>query len=144
MKINGVDVWKVYGAFLTEKKAGEWTNYEELLRGSQCKEQAEVDFAERDGVELPASLDVRLQPRDVTLFFCLWAQDAASYFSRYDTFMRMLREGDGGWLRFSLKEIGRVFTFYYKGMADMEQLTPLDGGVCNRFHLVFREPNPVY
>lgn len=115
------------------------------MKGSSAKEQTEVDFPDRDGVDLPDELSIQLQARDVTLYFCIWAKDAETYFVNYGKFFEMMRSGKNGWLDFDLPELNRTFRFHYKEPTDFEQLTPMDdGSVCSRFHLKFREPKPKY
>lgn len=143
--INGTDIYKEFGVFLSEKKQGEFSNYEELMKPSSAKAQTEVDFPERDGVELPDSLTVALQARDVKLYFAIYAETPEAYFVNFGKFFSFLRLGDHGWLTLSLPEMNRTYRFHYEGAEDFEQLTPVNGGgVGSRFRLKFREPKPLY
>lgn len=143
--INEKDAATEWGVFLTEKKAGEWTNYEALLKPSSTKELTVVDNPDADGEELPEEIELHLQARDVELYFCLWAETTAKYFVQWGNFFSTLVEGEKGWLKLRLPEIGRTFTLRYLGATETEQLTPLgEGGVCSRMRLKFREPKPQY
>ncbi|MFA6726595.1 MAG: phage tail domain-containing protein [Prevotella sp.] len=145
LQINGTDIYKEYGVFLCERKSGEFSNYEELLKPALTKGQTEVDFPERDGVELPSILNVTLQAKDIKLYFAICAPDNETYFTNFGNFFKFLRTGKNGWLTFDLPEINRTFKLHYEGSEDFEQLTPLkNGGVGSRFHLKFREPKPLY
>ena len=61
--INDKDAAQEWGVFLTEKKEGEWTNYEALLKPSTTKELTVVDNPDADGEELPEEIDLHLQAR---------------------------------------------------------------------------------
>ncbi len=143
--INDKDAATEWGAFLTEKKDGEWTNYEALLKPSSMKELTVVDNPDKDGEELPEEIELHLQARDVELYFCLWAETTAEYFVNYGKFFSTLVMGNKGWLQLRVPEIDRTFTLRYLGASEIEQLTPLgEGGVCSRMRLKFREPKPRY
>lgn len=143
--INDKDAAKEWGVFLTEKKEGEWTNYEALLKPSATKELTAVDNPDEDGERLPAEIEVRLQARDVELYFCIWAATTKEYFVNYGRFFTALRTGKNGWLDMRLPEIERTFRLRYLGATETEMLTPIgDGGVCSRVRLKFREPTPLY
>lgn len=143
--INDKDAAQEWGVFLTEKKEGEWINYEALLKPSTTKELTVVDNPDADGEELPEEIELHLQARDVELYFCLWAESAQAYFVNYGRFFTMLRTGKDGWLEVRLPEIDRTFRLRYLGATETEQLTPIgEGGVCSRMRLKFREPKPLY
>lgn len=113
--INDKDAAQEWGVFLTEKKEGEWTNYEALLKPSTTKELTVVDNPDADGEELPEEIELHLQARDVELYFCLWAESAQAYFVNYGRFFTMLRTGKDGWLEVRLPEIDRTFRLRYLG-----------------------------
>ena len=142
--INNVDVYETYGAFLTEEKQEDTTNYDALMKPSEVKEQEEVSIKERGGVELPAELIQSLKARDVSLKFAISAQDKASFLSNYMAFLEMLRKGNKGWLDVYLPELDMHFAFYYKSADKYKQLTDFDGQVMGRFTVVFREPKPKF
>ena len=54
--INDQDVYKTCGAFLTEDKAGDNTNYATLLTPPKMKAYTAVSFREQDGEKLPDKL----------------------------------------------------------------------------------------
>lgn len=143
--INDKDAATEWGVFLTEKKEGEWTNYEALLKPSSTKELTVVDNPDQNGEELPDEIELHLQARDVELYFCLWAETTEKYFTQYGNFFSTLVTGNKGWLKLRVPEIDRTFTLRYLGASETEQLTPLgEGGVCSRMRLKFREPKPQY
>lgn len=142
--INNVDVYETYGAFLTEEKQEDTTNYDALMKPSEVKEQEEVSIKERDGVELPAELIQSLKARDVTLKFAIAADNKAAFLTNYMAFLEMLRKGNKGWLDVYLPELDMHFAFYYKSAEKYKQLTDFDGQVMGRFAVVFREPKPKF
>ena len=142
--INNVDVYETYGAFLTEEKQEDTSNYDALMKPSEVKEQEEVSIRENDGVELPDEIIQSLKARDVSLKFAISAQDKASFLSNYMAFLEMLRKGNKGWLDVYLPELDMHFAFYYKSADKYKQLTDFDGQVMGRFTVVFREPKPKF
>ena len=54
--INNQDVYLQYGAFLTEDKQGDYSNYSALLKPPSMKDYPAVVYRERDGEELPEVL----------------------------------------------------------------------------------------
>lgn len=71
--INGADIWKEYGAFLTEEKKGGRENLTAIMTPSKAKAHVGVDIRERDGVKYSDTLEVRNQEREVTLHFAIFA-----------------------------------------------------------------------
>jgi hypothetical protein len=138
--INGVDVWQEYGVFLSEDKAGDYTNYTALLKPAAMKPHVAVAFREENGERLPDNLLMRSEARDVTLYFAIMAADAATFITNYAAFVQFLK---GGWLEIEVPETGRTFRMYCAACSDYSQLTPLDGdAVGARFKVKFREPEP--
>ncbi len=142
--INEVDVYEKYGAFLTEEKQEDTSNYDALMQPSEVKEQAEVSFRERDGVELPAEIMQKLKARDVSLKFAIVADDKKTFLTNYSEFLKMLRNGNKGWLDVYLPELDMHFAFYYKSAEKYKQLTDFEGQVMGRFSVKFREPKPKF
>lgn len=142
--INNVDVYETYGAFLTEEKQGDTSNYDALMKPSEVKEQEEVSIRENDGVELPEEIIQSLKARDVSLKFAISAKDKASFLSNYMSFLEMLRKGNKGWLDVYLPELDMHFAFYYKSAENYKQLTDFEGMVMGRFAVNFREPKPKF
>ncbi|MGL4520797.1 MAG: hypothetical protein ACRCUJ_14305 [Phocaeicola sp.] len=138
--INGIDVFERYGAYLTENREGEFSNYSALMKLPSTKPQTAVDFREEDGEKLPETLTVALEPRDVTLYFAISADSPLEFLTRYGEFARLLTSG---WLSFVLPELAKTYRFHYKECGDYEQLTPMDDGtVASRFKVKLREPKP--
>ncbi len=137
--INNVDVYNVYGAFLTEDQEGEHTNYNELQKPSSMKSYTSVSFREDHGEKLPDTLVARREPRDVTLYFAIMASSPTTFLSRYNAFVSFLQSG---WLNIQVTELDRTFKMYYKSCSSYSQLTPIEGDVAARFKVVLREPEP--
>lgn len=142
--INNEDVYEKYGAYLTEEKPEDTTNYDALMQPSEVKEQEEVSFRENDGVELPAEIVQSLKARDVTLKFAMAADNKATFLTNYKAFLEMLRKGNKGWLDVYLPELDMHFAFYYKSAEKYKQLTDFEGMVMGRFAVRFREPKPMF
>lgn len=140
--INGVDVYEEYGAFLSEDKQGDTTNYSSLLKAPAVKAQKEVSVRERDGVDVPNAIVQTWQARDVSLQFTILAEDRVSFLKRYGAFISMLKKGNQGWLDLYLPELDRHFNVYYKDSSKYKQLTGFEGEVGGKFHVKFREPKP--
>lgn len=138
--INGGDVYKNYGAFLTEDKAGDNTNYAALLTPPKMKAYTAVVFREQDGEKLPDKLTPAFEARDVTLQFAIVTAGKADFIKKYQDFLTVLKSG---WLDISLPELNRTYRMYYKECSGYDQLTPLEGeAVAAKFKVKFREPVP--
>lgn len=141
--INDEDVYEKYGAFLTEEREGEFSNYEELLKPPAMKAYTAVAFREEDGEELPDVLpSPRFEARDVTLYFALVAPTRAEWLQKYAFFVAFLKTG---WLNINVKELGKTYKMYYKQCSQYTQVTPLENGkvVAGKLKVVLREPKPV-
>ena len=143
--INGVDVYVQYGAFLTEDKPSDNTNYAELLKPATMKPYVAVSFREENGEKLPAELMPRSEARDVTLQFAIFADNATVFLQKYTSFIQFLKSG---WLNVNLPELGKTFKMYLVFFTDYEQLTPVTTdaglGVASRFKVKLREPSPTF
>lgn len=138
--INGSDVYKTYGAFLSEDREGDNSNYSELLKPPSMKPYTAVAFREQDGEKLPATLLSAFEARDVTLQFAISATSGADYVAKYAAFVGMLR---AGWLDIRLPELDKTYRMYYQNCTEYSQLTPLDGGItAGKFKVKLREPKP--
>lgn len=143
--INGIDVYKQYGAFLTEKENGGHENIDALFTPSGLKEQTAVDIREEDGEKLPDELIVKFKPRDVTLKFAISAANRSDFLIKWSSFRSFLKEGENGWLTFHFPEIDMDFRFYLKDFpAGYEQLSFSNDGCVSRFPVTFREPKPKF
>lgn len=141
-KINNLDAYKEFGAFLTEDAPGSYTNYSALLTPPKMKPYVAVDFREENGEKLPETLpNPAFEARDVTLYFAIVADDAQKFVTQYMRFISLLKSG---WLSIYLKELDKTYTMYYKESSAYEQLTPIEGKMAARFKVIFREPKPVF
>lgn len=139
--INDVDVFQLYGVFLTEDQANGYTNYDELMKPSQVKSYTEINFPEQNGVKLPATLSPKLEARDFTLYFAMIADSRARFYTRYASFFSLLR---GGWLSIRVPELDKTYKVCYKECSGYNQLVSLSesGEIGARFKVKFREPSP--
>lgn len=142
--INGVDIWTEYGAFLTEEKRGGRENLAAIMSPSAGKSHVGVDIRERDGVKYSKKLDTRNRERDVTLHFAIIADSAEAWMNHYFSFLRMLKEGDDGWLEITFAAIGVVLRMFYVSSSSFTPLASLwcSGKQASRFKVTFREPDP--
>lgn len=141
--INDKDVYEEYGAFLTEEREGEFSNYEELLKPPAMKAYTAVAFREEDGEELPDVLpSPRFEARDVTLYFALVASTPTEWLQKYALFVAFLK---AGWLNINVRELGKTYKMYYKQCSQYTQVTPLENGkeVAAKLKVLLREPKPV-
>lgn len=132
----------IYGAFLTEAKQGEHTNYSELLKPPSMKAYTAVSFREQDGEKLPDILPTpRYEARDVTLYFAIMGDTSQQFVRRYTDFMILLKSG---WLNIRVPELNKTYKMYYKECSGYEQLTYLDDEAvyASRFKVKLREPRP--
>ncbi len=144
--INGSDIWKEYGAFLTEEKKGGRENLTAIMTPSKAKAHVGVDIRERDGVKYSDTLEVRNQEREVTLHFAIFAPTRAEWLSRYRAFITMLKHGKDGWLTFSFPSLGLAMRMYYMSSTAYKPLTHLwkEGMQASRFKVTFKEPEPSF
>ncbi|MDR0833248.1 MAG: hypothetical protein LBN93_03550 [Candidatus Symbiothrix sp.] len=140
--INNTDVYQQYGAFLSEDKAGDHTNYSALLKPATMKPYVAVSFREENGEKLPTTLTPKSEARDVTLQFAIIAASASVFMQKYTSFMQFLKSG---WLNVNVPETGKTFKMYCASCSDYDQLTPIEGNaVAAKFKVKFREPNPTF
>jgi hypothetical protein len=138
--INETDVYIEYGAFLTEDKAEDNTNYAALLRPAAMKPYVAVSFREENGEKLPEQLLPRSEARDVTLQFAIVAGNATAFKTKYRAFVAFLKSG---WLNIQLPELNETFKMYFVSCTDYEQLTTISTTtVAAKFKVKFREPVP--
>ena len=113
--INQTDVYARFGAFLAETGEDRHDNYDSLLAPPALKQQAEVSIREEDGVRMPDILTQTYEARDITLRFAIVASNDVSFFTRYASFVKFLKEGDDGWLALHLTDVGLKFRVYMTG-----------------------------
>lgn len=94
--INGRDIWKEYGVFLTEERRGGRENLAAIMAPAKTKGHVGVNIRERDGVKYSRVLSVANEERDVTLHVALVAGTRAEWLARYRAFISFLKKGDGG------------------------------------------------
>ena len=81
--INGTDIWKEYGVFLTEEKKGGRENLNAILAPSKAKDHVGVDFREHDGKKYSRVLTPANTERDVTLHFAQYAATREEWLKKY-------------------------------------------------------------
>lgn len=138
--INDQDVYKTCGAFLTEDKVGDNTNYAALLTPPKMKAYTAVSFREQDGEKLPDKLAPAFEARDITLQFAITGNGQVGFIKNYQAFLGLLKSG---WLAVRLPELGKTYRMYYKESTGYDQLTALDQTtVASKIKVKFREPVP--
>lgn len=138
--INDIDM-ATLGAFLCETEAGGHKNYDALLGGVETKEQTVVDYAEKDGEELPDTIEQKVKARDIQLTFAIVADNATEWLQRHGEFRRLLLSG---WLNIRVPELNRTFRCYTKSMPAHSQMTLPQkvGRQIATMTVVLREPKP--
>ncbi len=144
--INGIDIWKEYGAFLVEEKRGGRENLTAIMTPAKVKSHVGVNIRERDGSRYSAKLDVRDEERDVTLHFAIFAPTVAEWLERYKAFIIMLKQGKDGWLTFRFSQLNLTMRMFYVTCGAYRPLTYLwrDGVQASRFKVTFKEPEPSF
>ena len=108
-KINNTDIYTEYGVFLAETSASDTSNMNELLRVPGAKDITTVDFRERNGVELPSDVNLKLESIERTLQFCLSANSDAERLQKYQEFIKLLCSGK---LTFDIAQYGQYIMVY--------------------------------
>lgn len=144
--INGTDIWKEYGVFLTEEKKGGRENLTAIMTPAKVKSHVGVNIREHNGTKYSETLMQRSEERDVTLHFALFAGTRREWLSRYVAFISFLKEGDGGWLRVHLPALELTMRMFYVDTSSYSPLTYLwkEGVQASRFKVKFREPEPSF
>ena len=65
---------------------------------------------------MPDILTQTYEARDITLRFAIVASNDVSFFTRYASFVKFLKEGDDGWLALHLTDVGLKFRVYMTGL----------------------------
>lgn len=143
--INGKDIWKEYGVFLTEEKKGGMENLTAILTPSKAKEHVGVDIRERAGKKYSGTLVPANAERDVTLHFAQFAGSREQWLANYMAFLRFLKSGDGGWLTVGFPGLGLTLRMFYMESSGYRPLTYLwqEGVQASRYRIRFREPEPI-
>lgn len=138
LKMNNVDVWAQYRAFLCELSVTDHTNMNELQKSPKMKPYTAVSFREFDGEELP---DVLPSPRyeaiDRTLQFCIIGTSQADRKTKYNAFVTALK---AGWLTLEVKDV-RIYKVYYQEQSGITWYNDSSVLACI-FKVKFREPKP--
>lgn len=144
--INGRDIWKEFGVFLTEERRGGRENLTAIMAPAKTKEHVGVNIRERDGVKYSQVLSVANEERDVTLHVALVAGTRAEWLARYRAFISFLKKGDGGWLTVALPELALSMRMFYVSSSSYKPLTYLwrEGLQASRFKVTLREPEPSF
>ena len=144
--INGIDIWKEYGAFLTEEKRGGRENLTAIMTPAKAKGHVGVNIRERDGSRYSDKLDVKSEERDVTLHFAIFAPTVAEWISRYRAFITLLKKGRDGWLTFHFRQIDMTMRMFYVSCGPYKPITYLwkEGVQASRFKVTFKEPEPSF
>lgn len=150
--INGVDIWKRYGVFLTEEKKGGRENLAAILAPSKVKEHVGVDIREQAGRKYSPTLKVVNAERDVTLHFAQYATTRAAWLTNYTQFIQFLKQGidaegsaTGGWLTVDFPALGLSLRMFYVDSTAYKPLTYLwqEGVQASSYRVRFREPEPI-
>lgn len=89
--VNGTDIWKEYGVFLTEDKKGDMANLTAILTPSKTKEETAVNIREEDGEKYSAVLTPKNEARDVELYFAMYNKTKAGWLKAYADFIKFLK-----------------------------------------------------
>ena len=143
--INGTDIWKEYGVFLTEEKKGGRENLNAILAPSKAKDHVGVDFREHDGKKYSCVLTPANTERDVTLHFAQYAATREEWLKKYIAFIRFLKTGKDGWLTITFKGLGLTLKVFYLESSTYRSLTYLwqEGVQASSYRVKFREPEPI-
>ncbi|ERJ73728.1 hypothetical protein J5A56_01450 [Prevotella melaninogenica] len=143
--VNGIDIWKEYGVFLTEEKKGGRENLNAILTPSKAKEHVGVDIREHNGKKYSQVLSPANVERDITLHFALYAATREVWLQKYMAFIRFLKAGDKGWLTVKFRELNLSVKVFFLDCSSYRSLTYLwkEGVQASSFKVKFREPNPI-
>lgn len=144
--INGTDIWKEYGAFLTEEKKGGRENLTAIMTPAKAKSHVGVNIRENNGTKYSARLDVRSEERDVTLHFAIFARTREEWLGRYRAFITMLKQGKDGWLTIRFRQLDLTMRVFYVSSTAYKPLSCLwkEGLQASRFKVTFKEPEPSF
>lgn len=145
MLINGTDIWKEYGVFLTEEKKGGRENLNAILTPSKAKGHVGVDIREQNGKRYSRILTPANEERELTLHFAQFAETREQWLEKYMAFIRFLKTGKDGWLTITFTELGLTLKVFYLDCSAYRSLTYLwkEGVQASRYKIRFREPAPI-
>lgn len=136
--INGKDIWSEFNAFLTEKDYAH-VNMDALMRKSTAKDVTSVDFRERDGVELPANINIKLKAIERTLQFAIITDYEVERLNKYKDFVKMLTEGK---LEVYIKNYGTYRMIYQDMPSNPEWYRCFSGHYATIFTIKFLDYEP--
>lgn len=144
--INDIDIWKEFGAFLTEDKKGGRDNLTAIMAPSKVKAHVGVNIREENGTKYSEKLEVKNEERNVTLHFALFAGTRSEWLTRYSEFIKFLKQGKDGWLNIHFPELGLTMRMHYIDSGQYKPLTYLwrEGKHASRFKITFKEPIPTF
>lgn len=144
--INGTDIWKEYGAFLTEEKKGGRENLTAIMTPAKAKGHVGVNIRENNGKKYSVKLDVKSEERDVTLHSAIFARTREEWLEKYRAFITMLKQGRDGWLTFRFRQLNLTMRMFYVSSSSYKPLTSLWQGEiqASRFKVTFKEPEPTF
>lgn len=144
--INDTDVWKIYGAFLTEEKKGGRENLTAIMAPAKAKSHVGVNIRENNGTKYSAVLDTKCEERDVTLHFAIFAKTRTEWLAKYRAFISFLKNGKDGWLTFRFPGLDITLKMFYADSSNFKPLTYLwkEGVQASRFKVKFKEPEPTF
>lgn len=143
--INGTDIYKEYGVFLTEEKKGGRDNLNAILTPSKAKDHVGVDIRERNGKKYSKRLTPANAERDVTLHFAQYAPTRQQWLEKYMAFIRFLKTGNDGWLTITFTALNISIKVFYLDSSTYRSLTYLwtEGVQASSYKVKFREPEPI-
>ncbi|AFJ08386.1 hypothetical protein PI172_0639 [Prevotella intermedia] len=143
--INGTDIYKEYGVFLTEERKGGRDNLNAILAPSKAKDHAGVDIREHSGKKYSKQLFPANAERDVTLHFAQYAPTRQQWLERYMSFIRFLKSGNNGWLTITFTTLNLTIRVFYLDSSAYRSLTYLwtEGIQASSYKVKFREPEPI-
>lgn len=143
--VNGTDIWKEYGVFLTEDKKGDMANLTAILTPSKTKEETAVNIREEDGEKYSDVLTPKNEARDVELYFALYNKTKGGWLKSYASFIKMLKQGRDGWLDFTFPDLDMTLHMRYTDCGKFKPLTYIwkAGVQASQFKVKFREPVPI-
>lgn len=144
--INGIDIWKEFGAFLTEEKPGGRENLTAIMTPAKAKGHVGVNIREHNGTKYSKKLDAKNEERDVTLYFAIFARTVNQWLENYRAFITMLKKGNDGWLTFCFPQLNLTMRMFYVSCSAYRPLTYLwrEGVQASRFKVTFKEPEPIF
>ena len=143
--VNGTDIWKEYGVFLTEDKKGDMSNLIAILTPSKTKDETSVNIREEDGEKYSAVLTPKNEARDVELYFAMYNKTKEGWLKAYADFIKFLKQGKNGWLDFTFPGLDMTLHMRFLDCGKFNPLTYIwkEGVQASKFKVKFREPVPI-